>query len=75
MCPGVRPVVIGETARRIIGRAILSDDIQMAAGPLQLCAGHQSGCEYAADAMLQVLESSGTEAIVLVNATNTVSSL
>ena len=36
-CQGVRPIGIGETARRIIGRAIarvLSDDIQMAAGPL-----------------------------------------
>ena len=36
-CPGVRPIGVGETARRIIGRAIakaISDDIQEAAGPL-----------------------------------------
>ena len=72
-CPGVRPIGIGETARRIIGRAIakvLSDDIQMAAGPLQHCAGRQSGCESVVHAMRQVLESSETEAIILVDATN-----
>ncbi len=41
-CPGVRPIGIGETARRIIGKAIastLKEDIQDAAGPLQVCAG------------------------------------
>ena len=61
-----------------IGRAIakiLSDDIQMAAGPLQLCAGHQSGCESAVHAMRQVFESSVTEAIILVDATNAFNSL
>ena len=38
-CPGVRPIGIGETLRRILGRAIakaISEDIQIAAGPLQL---------------------------------------
>ena len=71
--PGVRPIGIGETARRMIGRTIakiLSDDIQTVAGPLQLCAGHQSGCESAVHAMRQVFESSETEAIILVDATN-----
>ena len=60
-CPGIRPIGIGETAGRMIGRAIakiLSDNIQTAAGPLQLCAGHQSGCESAVYAMHQVFESS-----------------
>ena len=41
-CPGVRPIGIGEIARRIIGRTVarvLKVDIQAAAGPLQLCAG------------------------------------
>ena len=77
-CPGVRPIGIGETARRLIGRAIvrvLSDDIQAAARPLQLCAGHQSGCESAVHAMRQVFESSETEAIILVDATNAFNSL
>ena len=77
-CPGIRPIGIGETVRRIIGRAvarILNHDIQMAAGPLQLCAGHQSGCESAVHAMRQVFESSETEAIILVDATNAFNSL
>ena len=69
----VRPSGIGETVRRIISKAIarvLSDDIQAAAGPLQLCAGHQSRCESAVHAMRQVFESSETEAIILVDAFN-----
>ena len=42
-CPGVRPIGIGEVARRIIGKAIarvLSHEIQEATGPLQTCSGH-----------------------------------
>ena len=39
-CPGVRPIGIAETIRRIIGKAILAtigQNIIDAAGPLQLC--------------------------------------
>lgn len=64
-CPWVRLIGIGETACRIIGRAIarvLRDDIQAVAGSLQLCAGHQSGCEAAIHAW-EMFESSETEAI------------
>lgn len=46
--PGVRPIGIGDTARRIIAKAILNicrQDIQGAAGSLQLCAGQISGIE------------------------------
>ncbi len=60
-CPGVRPVGTGETVRRIIVKAIataISDDIQAAAGPLQMCAGHLTGCEAAVHAMRQVFKSS-----------------
>ena len=77
-CPGVRPIGIGETARRLMGKVIakfLCDDIQEAAGPLQLCAGHKSGCESAVHAMRQVFESSETEAVILVDATNAFNSL
>ena len=77
-CPGVRPIGIGETVRRIVGRAIataISDDIQEAAGPLQVCAGHLSGCEAAVHAMRQVFESSDTEAVILVDASNAFNSL
>ena len=43
--PGVRPIGIGDTARRIIAKAICRQDIQGAAGSLQLCAGQISGIE------------------------------
>ena len=46
--PGVQPIGIGETVYRLIAKAILSvirDDIQAAAGSLQLCADQLSGCE------------------------------
>ena len=72
-CPGVRPIGIGETVRRIIGQVIarvLSADIQAAAGPLQLCAGYKSGCESAVHAMRQMFESSETEAVIIVDAIN-----
>ena len=77
-CPGVRPIGFGETARRIVGRAvakILCDDIQTAAGPLQLCAGHKSGCESAVHSMRHVYDFSETEATILVDATNAFNSL
>ena len=44
--PGVHPIGICETARRIISKAVLfviRDDIQQAAGSIQLCAGQIAG--------------------------------
>jgi len=73
-CPGVRPIGIGETARRIIGKAILKiikTDILDAAGSLQLCAGQEAGCEAAIHAMRAVFQDSDSEAVLLVDATNT----
>ena len=64
--------------RRIIGKAIvtiISDDIQAAAGPLQVCAGHVAGCEAAVHSMRQVFESTQTEAVILVDASNAFNSL
>ena len=55
-CPGVRPIGVGEVPRRIIAKAVLSLfrlDIQDAAGPLQVCAGQDGGCEAAVHAMRQ----------------------
>jgi len=72
-CPGVRPIGIGEVARRIIGKAIvrtISNEIQEATGPLQTCAGHLSGCEAAVHAMHQVFENAEAEGVILVDATN-----
>ena len=76
--PGVRPIGVGETVRRIVGRAIAtanSDDIQDAAGPLQVCAGHPSGCEAAVHAMCQVSKAPEIDAIILVDASNAFNSL
>jgi len=53
-CPGVHPIGIGEVVQRVITRAVLSIvklDIMEAAGPLQLCAGQDAGCEAAVHAM------------------------
>ncbi len=44
--PGVRPIGIGETPRRILAKAIikhLREDIHKAAGSLQLCEGQEAG--------------------------------
>ena len=51
---GVRPIGIGEVVQCIIGKAILTtigEEIQEAAGALQICAGHQAGSEAAIHAM------------------------
>ena len=59
--------------RKITGRAIISiikDDIQAAAGIVQLCASQEAGCEAAVHAMKQVFESPDADAIILVDATN-----
>ena len=71
--PGVRPIGVGETPRRIIAKAILSivkEDIQEAAGTQQLCAGQIAGAEAAAHAVRESFECPETEAILLVDATN-----
>ena len=47
-CPGVRPIGVGEVPRRIIAKAVLrviGHDIKEAAGPLQVCARQDGGCE------------------------------
>ena len=73
--PGVRPIGIGETLRHIIARAVLStfkDDILMAAGPMQLCAGQESGCEAAVHVMQKLFNSPEVEAVLLVDAFNSI---
>jgi hypothetical protein len=71
--PGVRPIGIGETPRRIIAKAIirlLREDIQDAAGSLQLCAGQESGCEAIIQAFKKIFAGDDTDAILLVDADN-----
>ena len=76
--PGVRPIGIGETSRRIISKAILfmvKTDILEAAGNLQLCAGQEAGCEAAVHAMQSLYHSSNTQAVLLADASNAFNSL
>ena len=76
--PGVRPIGIGDTARRIIAKSILNitrQDIQDAAGSLQLCAGQISGTEAAVHAVRSLFQSNETEALLLVDASNAFNSL
>ena len=77
-CPGVRPIGIGEVLRRIVGKAVLSilkEEIMEATGVLQLCAGQEAGCEVAVHALREVFNSSDSEAILLVDASNAFNSL
>jgi hypothetical protein len=61
------------TLKRIIAQAVMSvlkEDIRNAAGPLQLCAGHEAGCEAAIHAINDIFNSPTNEAVILVDATN-----
>ncbi len=76
--PGIRPIGIGDTARRIISKAVLSvlrPDIQEACGCLQLCAGQISGIEAAVHSARSNFELEDSEAILLVDASNAFNSL
>ena len=77
-CPGVRPIGICETARRIISKAVpqvTRANLQEAAGSLQLCAGQIAGIEAAVHAMKEAFLKEETEAVLLVDASNAFNSL
>eukprot|EP00116_Pleurobrachia_bachei_P006387 sb/3466649/ len=72
-CPGVRPIGVGETFRRIVGKVIawtLKKEIQFVAGPRQVCTGVKSGCEAAVHFIKQQYEAEEAEACILVDASN-----
>ena len=72
-CPGVRPIGIGDMARRIIAKSVLMvvrGDIQDAAGSLQLCAGQILGCEAAVHSARENFQEESAEAALLVDASN-----
>ena len=76
--PGVRPIGIGDTARRIIAKAVLAivgSDIQEATGCRQMCGGQISGIEAAVHAARSAFELEENEAILLVDATNAFNAL
>ena len=73
-CPGVRPIGVCESARRITSKAILTItkwDLQEMASSVQLCAGQVAGIEATIHAMI----SNNTEAVLLVDASNAFNSL
>ena len=77
-CPGVRPIGVCETSRRIISKAIfyaIKDDIQDVAGSLQLCAGQIAGIEAAIHFMRESFHDESTEAVLLVDASNAFNSV
>ena len=71
--PGLRPIGVGEVIRRIIGKSVihtLKEDIIRSVGNLQVCAGHESGCEAAIHAMSQIFNEEDSEAVLLIDASN-----
>ncbi len=76
--PGVRPIGIGDTARRIMAKAILSvtkQDLQEAAGPMQLFSGQIGGIEAGVHAVQTIFKNKDTEAVLLVDASNAFNAL
>ena len=76
--PGVHPIDIGEVTRRIVGKSIswvLHEDIQQAAGPLQIATGLQGGVEAAIHSMKLIFEQESTDGFILVDASNAFNSL
>ena len=76
--PGVRPIGVGDTARRIIAKAVLSivgPDIQDGSGCLQMCGGQISGIEAAVHVTRFAFESDRYEALLLVDATKAFNAL
>ena len=75
---GIRPIGVGEVLRRITAKAVtrfLKQDIQVAAGTLQTCSGIQAGIEAAVHAMKSIFDEEGTEATLLIDATNAFNSM
>ena len=76
--PGVHPIGVCEVVRCIVAKAVLCvirDDIQIAAGPHQLCAGQIVETEAAVHTVRSVFNSDDSDAMLLVDAINAFNSL
>ena len=54
--PGIRPIGIGESLRRLIGKTVTKyfNSVKEAAGPVQTCAGYGAGAEAAIRGMKDI---------------------
>ena len=76
--PGLRPIGIGETLRRIIGKAVMTimkEDVLTGVGNLQLCGGHAGGCEVGVHALVDLFNDDDTEGVIQVDASNAFNSI
>ena len=75
---GLRSIGTGELLRRIAGKVIVSNiqkNLISSVGSLQVCAGHETGCETIIHAMHKIYEEDKSEAILLVDASNAFNSV
>ena len=77
--PGVRPIGVCQTLRRILGKVILrvvGPYIRQEVGTSQLCAGQRSGCEPAVHDVTRLFEENDSaKGVLLVDASDTFNSL
>ena len=68
--PGLRPIGVGEVLRRIAGKFVMSvtrKDVKESRSQVQMCAGHEAGCETAVHAMEEIYENEESEVVLLVD--------
>ena len=69
----LRPIGVGEVLRRITSKVVVSvlrKDVIASVGSLQVCTGHDAGCEAAMHAMHSIFDEENTEAVLLIDAGN-----
>ena len=74
----MRPIAAAEALQRIAGKVVFMharDDIIASVGSLQVCAGHEAGCQSLIHAKRTVYKEQSAEAILLVNASNAFNSV
>ena len=74
----MRPTGIGEIVNRIISKPVLSiikSDVLEAAGYIQLCAGHEAGCEAAIHSICCIFHDAMTVAVLLMLAAHSTPSI
>ena len=71
--PGLRPIGIGESLRRIIGKTVMmnvKNDVCQCVGSLQTCAGQEAGIEATIHAMRELFQDESNDGIILVDVSN-----